>query len=297
MAITPPDLSLALTTGQLSAAAQIVLAVGAITTAGWAAYTFRKAKRGEAARWMVALFKDFYRDETMSRARELIEYDFLDVAGPLLELRVLDRDIPLSKVERAQLRDLDLVLNFLEQLIYLQEEGHLLDRDRNVFFEYWFDQLAQPSHAALRRYLRNCGYERCSRLLGLTKDELFVAYGSLLTGAGGQEEAGIRDQVQSLGPCHVSGSLYSRGDFPALATGNGMVEGELFQVSDRAAFRLLDRLEHYDPNQRESSLYRRRCVRVIEPSVDAWIYFWNGPTEELEPIEHGSWAKVLQAKI
>ena len=193
---------------------------------------------------MVSLFKDFYRDETMSRARELIEYDFLDVAGPLLELRVLDRQIPLSQAERAQLRDLDLVLNFLEQLLYLQEEGHLLDRDRDVFFEYWFDQLAQPTHAALRRYLRNCGYERFSRLLGLEEAELFVAYGSRLTGQGGQDEAEARSQLQSLGPCRAQGHLYSRGEFPALVAGTDLVEGELFRVSKKSAFGLLDRLEH-----------------------------------------------------
>jgi hypothetical protein len=111
------NLLASLTASQWSAIGQVVLAVGAIAAAAWAAYTFRKAKRVEAARWMISLFRDFYRDEDMSRARELIEYDFWDVAGPLLELRVLDRQIALSTVERAQLRDLDLVLNFLEQLI------------------------------------------------------------------------------------------------------------------------------------------------------------------------------------
>jgi len=280
-----------LTASQWSAIGQVVLAVGAIAAAAWAAYTFRKAKRAEAARWMISLFRDFYRDEDMSRARELIEYDFWDVAGPLLEFRVLDRQITLSTVERAQLRDLDLVLNFLEQLIYLQEEGHLLERDRNVFFEYWFDQLAQPTNAALRRYLRNCGYERCSRLLGLESEEMFLAYGSLLTDQGGAEEEEAHRKLEPVGRCHIRGQLYSRGEYPALVPGEDAVEAELFRVREKSAFHLLDRLEHYDPGQRDTSMYRRRCIHVDELTVDAWIYFWNGPMDALEKIEHGSWSQ------
>jgi gamma-glutamylcyclotransferase (GGCT)/AIG2-like uncharacterized protein YtfP len=278
-----------LTARDWSALGTVVLAAGALVTAGWAAYTFRKAKRAEAARWMVALFRDFYRDETMSRARELIEYDFADVAGPLLELRVLDRHVRLSDRERAQLRDLDLVLNFLEQLIYLEEEGHLLDRDRNVFFEYWFEQLSQPTHAALRRYLRNCGYERCSDLLELEDAELLVAYGSLLTGEGGAVEEEIRSKMTSKGPCVLTGQLYSRGEFPALTPGSGRAEGELFQIEDSSLFRQLDELEGYDAAERDSSLYRRRCVRLVEPEVDAWVYYWNGAVDDLPRIDRGSW--------
>jgi gamma-glutamylcyclotransferase (GGCT)/AIG2-like uncharacterized protein YtfP len=284
-----PDLS----SSQWSAIGEMVLALGAVTAAGWAAYTYRKAKRAEAARWMVSLFKDFYRDENMSRARELIEYDFEQIAGPLLELRVLDRDVDLSEEERAQLRDLDLVLNFLEQLIYLQEEGHLLQRDCDVFFEYWFDQLKRPEHAALRRYLRNCGYERCSLWLGLNRHEYFVAYGSLLTGMGGGVEEQAHGGMRSLGPCRIRGSLYSRGDFPALVSGTGLVEAELFEVEDNLTFQLLDQLEHYDPRQREDSLYRRRCTNIAEPAVDAWVYYWNQPINQLTRIEPGSWASHL----
>ena len=292
MPLSEISLSLTIAADQWSAIGQIVLAVGAIAAAGWAAYTFRKTKRAEAGRWMIALFKDFYQDENMSRARELIEYDFWDVAGPLLELRVLDREIVLSTQERAQLRDLDLVLNFLEQLIYLQEEGHLLERDRNVFFEYWFDQLTQPSNAALRRYLQNCGYERCSRLLGLESRELFLAYGSLLTGQGGADEEAARTGLQSLGRCQIKGELYSRGEYPALVVGEDLVEAELFRVEDKSTFRLLDNLEQYDPQHRDTSLYRRRCIHIDGPAVDAWTYYWNGPTDGLTRIEHGSWLQL-----
>lgn len=273
-----------------NAAAQVVLAVGTVSAALSAALTYRSSKRTEAARWMVALFDDFYKNPDISRARELLEYDFFDVAGPLLELRVLDRHVSLADEERDRLRDIDLVLNFLEQLLYLEREGHVLRRDRDVFFEYWFDRLKLPESAALRRYLRNCGYERCSDLLELPEAEHFVAYGSLMSGHGGAEEARARKPLTSLGACMIRGTLYSRGTYPALVPGDGMVEGELFRVTDKAAFRPLDELEHYDPERRAKSMYRRRCIRLADPPVDAWVYYWNSSTDELTLVPDGSWS-------
>lgn len=271
----------------------MLLACGALAAAAWAAYTYRKTKRGEAARWMVEMFRQFYRDDAICKARELIEYDFAEVAGPILERRVLDRQVPLDAEEREKLRDLDLVLNFLEQLLYLQDEGHLLERDREVFFKYWFDLLSEPDRAALRRYMRNCGYERCSAFLGLEHSELLFVYGSLMEGHGGDQEQRLRDQMKFLGPCRLAGKLYSRGSFPAMVEGEdeGEVEGELFLVPEKRTFRKLDELEHYDPFRPEQSRYRRRCVRALVPAVDVWTYVWNEPVDALEWIEGGSWRR------
>lgn len=288
-------MTLALAAESWNALGQMLLALGAVTAGAWAAYTYRKTQRAEAARWMVSLFKDFYRDEDISRARELLEYDFFNEAGPILEMRVLDREVPLSDQEREQLRDLDLVLNYLEQLLFLESEGHIREGDRKVFFEYWFDQLSHPNNASLRRYLKNCGYERCSQLLNLPSAEFFAAYGSLMTGFGSDEEESARADLTSVGPCRIPGTLFSRGDYPALVRGESDVAGELFQVDDRAAFRLLDELEHFDPESRAKSMYRRRCIRLIEPPVDAWVYLWNEPTDSLDLLEHGSWAEASRA--
>lgn len=285
---------LGLNAAEWDALAQVLLAIGAMSAAGWATFTYWKGKRAEAARWAIEVFRDFYRDPNMSRARELIEYDFESVAGPLLELRVLDRQISLTDDERSQLQDIDLVLNFLEQLLYLEDEGHFLARDRQVFFEYWFERLALPEHAALRRYLRNCGYERCSEFLKLDASEHFVAYGSLMTGHGEVAEHDARKHLESLGPCTIRGDLYSRGEFPALARGDREIEAELFRVTSPSAWPLLDAIEHYDPDNRAKSIYRRHCVSTEDPKVDAWVYFWNDPLDDLEAIPSGSWARFAQ---
>ncbi|MFN8174212.1 MAG: gamma-glutamylcyclotransferase family protein [Solirubrobacteraceae bacterium] len=275
----------------------MILALAAGAAALWTAYSYRSSKRAEAARWMVQLFRDFYGDVQMSSARERLEYGFFSEMAPILEMRVLDRGVGLSDDERAALRDVDLVLNFLEQLLFLQAEGHVKDRDRRVFFEYWFDQLELEDHAAARRYLANCGYEYCSRHLELATAEYFAAYGSLMTGEGGPREKALRSRMIPRGGCEISGQLYSRGEFPALVRGEGVVCGELFLVPEAATFRELDAIEHYDPENRAKSLYRRRCVSVTCDGhgggrIDAWIYLWNGATSDLEPIPQGDWKRV-----
>lgn len=294
--ISSPIAFLGLNANDWNALAQVLLAFGALSAAGWATFTYWKGKRAEAARWAIEVFRDFYRDPNMSRARELIEYDFESVAGPLLELRVLDRQIRLTDDERSQLQDIDLVLNFLEQLLYLEDEGHFLERDRRVFFEYWFDRLSLPEHASLRRYLRNCGYERCSEFLGLEYGEHFIAYGSLMTGQGGTDEQEARKHLESLGPCRVRGQLYSRGAFPALVRGDGEVTAELFLVLSPAVWPMLDAIEHYDPDNRAKSIYRRHCVSTEDSRTDAWVYFWNDPIDDLEPVPGGSWAEFEQER-
>jgi|SRR6187549_42569 len=273
-----------------NAAGQLILAVGAIVAAAWAVFLYRRAKRAEAARWLQGLFRDFYTDPALVSARENIEYDFVEKAAPLLEKRVTDRHLQLDHKERDTLRQIDLVLNFFEQLLYLEGQGHISRKDREVFFQYWFELMKEPDRAALRRYLARCGYERCARWLGTESSEHIAFYGSLMSAYGTQDELGVRGKLEYVGPCVVEGQLYSRGEFPCVVPGDGRTRGELFSVTDLSVFRQLDGIEHYDPGQRDESLYLRRCVRLLEPQdTDAWVYLWNGSLEGLKRVDSGSW--------
>lgn len=274
-----------------NAAAQMLLALGAGSAALASAYTYWKSQRLVAARWMVETFHLFYSDDDVSRGRELLEYGNDSVVAPLCELRVLDRHVELSRAERANLRDLDLILNLFEQLLYLQNEGHLLDKDRRVFFEYWFGLLAEPERAALRRYLRNCGYELCSDFLQLEEPEYLVAYGSLMRGLRGPHEDQAAADLTFVGPVTITGALYSRGEFPALVPGTDPIYAELFRIECREAFQKLDALEHYDARELPRSLYRRRCIRIPDTAIDAWIYYWNQPVEGLVAVEGDRWTR------
>lgn len=274
-----------------NAAGQVILAVGAIIAAGWAVFTYRRAKRAEAARWLQGLFRDFYTDPTMVSAREVLEYDFEENAAQLLEWRVTDRDVPLNLEDRERLRQVDLVLNFFEQLLYLESQRLIAKHDREVFFQYWFELMRKPSRAALRRYLAQCGYERCAEWLEADSREYVAVYGSLMDGYSTQDDLGIREMLDLVGPCSIKGRLFSRGEFPCIVPGDGRVRGELYAVRNPAVFKVLDELEHYDASEPDGSKYRRHCVRLIEPEqTDAWLYFWNSSVDGLAPIASGSWA-------
>ncbi len=273
-----------------NAAGQVILAVGAIVAAGWAIFTYRRAKRAEAARWLQGLFRDFYTDPTIVSAREVLEYDFEKEAAQLLEWRVTDRDIPLGAEDRDTLRQVDLVLNYFEQLLYLESQGLIAKHDREVFFQYWFELMREPNRAALRRYLARCGYERCAEWLEAESSECIAVYGSLMSEYPTQDKLGIREMLELVGPCSIEGHLFSRGRFPCIVPGDGSVRGELFVVRDPAVFKIIDELEHYEAADPEGSMYRRRCVRLIEPSGrDAWTYVWNSSEQDLVQIPSGSW--------
>lgn len=275
-----------------SAASQVALALGAIIAAGWAVFTYRRAKRAEAARWLQGLFRDFYTDTEMVKAREILEYDFEEQAAHILELRVTDRHVALDEGDRSILRKADLVLNFFEQLLYLESQGHLAQHDREVFFQYWFELMKKPSRAALRRYLARCGYERCAQWVGTGQMEYVAFYGSLMSAYSVQDELGIREMLEHQGPCTLDGRLYSRGAFPCMTRGDGRVKGELFMIRDLEIFRHIDPVEHYDPADVEGSMYRRQCVRLIDPSgIDAWVYIWTRSTVDLVSIPDGSWPR------
>lgn len=270
------------------------LAASALIAGLWAVYNYRKAKRAEAARWLQGLFKEFYTDPALITARELIEYDYRQTAEPLLQLRVTDRTVSLSKSERTTLRHLDLVLNYFEQVVYLEEEGHLERRDVDVFFQYWFDQLRLPDRATLRRYLATCGYEKCAAMVAAPPLEYVAFYGTLMHDFPGQDQLRIRDRLRYVGPCRIPGRIYNMGDWPSLVLSAHEVHGELYECDDRTIFRIIDPFERYDPTDRAGSGYVRRCVRLIEPAVDAWTYVSNEPVSEDQLIPSGSWSEFVQ---
>jgi gamma-glutamylcyclotransferase (GGCT)/AIG2-like uncharacterized protein YtfP len=105
----------------------------------------------------------------------------------------------------------------------------------------------------------------------------------------------------SIEPASIRGLLYDTGDFPALAEGDGRVQGELVSLDpDRVheVIAVIDRLEGCIPGQDDRSLYRRRIVSAArEDGVErpAYAYFYNAahpslpPLDALTPILSGLW--------
>lgn len=282
---------LGLSADEWHALGQMLLGVAAVVGGGWALYNYHRSRRYEAARWLQGVFRDFYLADTFKDVRELLEYNYPERAGPLLERRITDRDVPITVEEMKLLQDLDTLLNYFEYLLYLEDEGQFNRRDRQAVFEYWFDVMNSPDRASLRRYSANFGFERVAQALSADGSDYVAVYGSLRAGFGLPDRPAIdEDLVVDRGACLISGRLYDLGDYPGLVPGDGVVHGELFELRDLAVLKAFDKYERYDARNPEKSLYLRRAVRLVHPPCDAWVYVYNQSLHSAYHIASGDWA-------
>lgn len=71
----------------------------------------------------------------------------------------------------------------------------------------------------------------------------------------------------------------------------------MYEVLDFKAFQALDKYERYDSLRPNDSLYVRRAVRLIEPAVDAWVYFYNKGIDGKPLVSSGDWAEHKAARM
>lgn len=270
---------------------EMMLGVGALAAGFWSLYNYYRTRRFEAARWLQGVFRDFYLSSQFSGVRELLEYNYPERAGPLLERRITDRHVPITTEEMRVLQDLDTLLNYFEHVLYLEFERQISKRDRMAVFEYWFDILNAPERASIRRYCARFGWERVAEVLSAGPDEYVAVYGSLRSGFALPDRPDVGDALVDVGQCVIQGCLYDLGDYPGLVAGDGRVIGELYKVRRLSVFRELDEYERYDPRKPEDSLYLRRATRLLEPAIDAWIYVYNRPIDSAQLIPSGDWSE------
>lgn len=276
----------------------LVTSVSILFAGGWGVYTYRKQVKAQASKWAVDLYQGFYKDPDMKNARELVEFEYVDSLKFLLQKRVLNREIPLTKSERAARGMLDYFLNYLEQLRYLESAKVLSRDDSATFFAYWFSILLRPEYSALRRYLARCGYERLAEDFGLDDFEHVIFYGTLMDGSPRQDQLDLRDKVSLVKEITLTGEMYELPTCPGfVAEGNRSYSAEVYKVTDQRAFAILDRLEEYDASDHSKSRFIRQSVWVPELSIDAWLYTISpAALPESSPlISHSSWTEFVAA--
>lgn len=153
------SLSVLASSDDWSAVGQLLVALVAVAGGGWALYGYRESRRLEAARWLHGIFRDFYVDDRFDDVRWLLNSrTYEQDVVPLLTDR-LENDRDFADDQRALLRQLDVLLNFFEHLLYLESERHLRMNDREALFGYWFTLMRSDDYELLQRYVRRFGYE------------------------------------------------------------------------------------------------------------------------------------------
>lgn len=120
--------------------------------------------------------------------------------------------------------------------------------------------------------------------------DLIAFYGTLRIG--GPDRGGPRrDRLLTfVRPCRIGGRLIDLGPYPGLLPDERRaVVGDLFRIVHPEALPLYDDWEDYDPTDLPGSIYRREKVRLADPDVEAWVYFWNRAPDEGPIVESGDW--------
>ena len=119
----------------------------------------------------------------------------------------------------------------------------------------------------------------------MTPPSIVFVYGTLRRGGSNNYRM---DRFRWLGPGAVNGRLYEVSWYPALVLNEnaGEVIGDIYEVSEEG----LTALDEF-----EGSEYRRVRTMVQnagDEAESAWIWEWNRPTDELQPIPGGDWLMI-----
>jgi gamma-glutamylcyclotransferase (GGCT)/AIG2-like uncharacterized protein YtfP len=103
--------------------------------------------------------------------------------------------------------------------------------------------------------------------------QLLFVYGTLRPSVGGEGTSLVR-HMKAEGPATARGLLYDLGSYPGMVRGDGVVHGELLQITQPAD---LEALDHYEECGGPWPLFRREQMEVLradgEPAV-AWAYLY-----------------------
>lgn len=134
------------------------------------------------------------------------------------------------------------------------------------------------------------------------KNCLFV-YGTLRKGFDNNMASYLAANAEYIGEGTVKGRIYDTGGFPALIMSDSeadKVAGDVYLIcKDKEVLKYIDHYEGYRADVTKYSLFlRERCDVVIEGGllVNAWVYVFNHPVENLQIIECGDYMECRGKK-
>ena len=124
--------------------------------------------------------------------------------------------------------------------------------------------------------------------------EFIVLYGSLMQRLKNRDQLNLAQSLNFHGQCKLKGRLYDLGAYPGLVLNKeDIIYGELYKIVHPKALNILDEYERFDDNDSSNSLYIRRCIQLVHPKQQAWVYVYNGDTSKKKRVESGSWRQHL----
>lgn len=133
------------------------------------------------------------------------------------------------------------------------------------------------------------------------KDKVFV-YGTLRQGFRYHSYL-LRSGARYLGNGRIRGHLYDLGEYPGALSSSSpydRIEGELFELPDSTKqLKELDRLEEYNPDRPDESLFvRQRTIVQLENGrrVRAWAYFVMKKPQRARLIPSGNYAEAYRSR-
>jgi len=121
--------------------------------------------------------------------------------------------------------------------------------------------------------------------------EYLFVYGLLRSDVGGPMQPALAEAARLVGRAAWRGRLYCVAEFPGAVPcdGDEFVVGELYELGEDPTG-LLARLDAYEEVP-DDYLRVRAAVDCEGREFAAWVYVWNRPTDGLEHIESGDFAR------
>jgi gamma-glutamylcyclotransferase (GGCT)/AIG2-like uncharacterized protein YtfP len=105
--------------------------------------------------------------------------------------------------------------------------------------------------------------------------ELLAVYGTLRRRSIFPKLPMAASRLQFFGYGLIRGRLFWQRTYPALIQDRGYAQVEVFRIVDPNVLDELDRYEGFDPRNPLASLFIRTQVLLLNPQVQAWVYFLN----------------------